>query len=330
MLGLKIKGMKLAIYFVLGFFLILIVGLMYEAEEEAEQSNSGGSIGAICSTNGEIDQESWDTQFARSGVFQDKQELFVEVAEKNGIDPVLFAAIAFHETAYGKSDPVKEKNNPGGLMGSNGLMSFPTLDDGINSMGVTLHNRIIVDGLTTIEDLGGVYAPVGAANDPTNLNINWVPTTKEIVKKLGGLTMNCEVAATGDFLPPTGKMTTTSGYGYRIDPITGAQGDFHKGLDFACTGGDPISAADSGKVLVSIKSGWGGGYGHHVIIDHGDKFTLYGHLTTVQVNLNDPVEQGQQIGTCGTTGSSTGDHLHFEVQLGQLYGERKDPSSFFE
>jgi cell wall-associated NlpC family hydrolase len=103
----------------------------------------------------------------------------------------LFSAIAFAETSKGTSSAVVEKNNPGGLMGSDGLMTFPTLDDGIQAMGDTLHNLIINRGLTSISGLGSVYAPIGSSNDPNNLNANWVPNVTSFVNSLGGLTMNC-------------------------------------------------------------------------------------------------------------------------------------------
>ncbi|MGG3570875.1 glucosaminidase domain-containing protein [Bacillus gobiensis] len=166
---------------------------------ESEQENNKGGI-ATCSIDENIEEDLWNKQFSRAGVLSEKSDVFIEVANQHDIDPVLFAAIAFHETAWGKSRAVVEKNNPGGLMGSNGLMSFPTLEDGIESMGQTLHNRIIGDGLTTIKDLGGVYAPVGADNDPNNLNKNWVPTITDLTKKLGGLTMKCKENAIGDIV----------------------------------------------------------------------------------------------------------------------------------
>lgn len=120
-------------------------------------------------------------------VLSNKANKYIEIAEKQGIDPVLFAAISLHESAWGKSNAVTTKNNPGGLMTATGLMVFPTLDDGLEAMGLTLHNRILIDGKITIEDLGAVYAPIGASNDPSGLNMYWVPTVKEIVAKLGGL-----------------------------------------------------------------------------------------------------------------------------------------------
>ena len=131
----------------------------------------------------------------------------------------------------------------------------------------------------------------------------------------------------GYYLLPVSVANVTSSYGYRTDPVTGEPGAFHQGTDFACKVGDPIFAADNGIVVVANKTGETG-YGHHVIIDHGGTYTLYGHMTNVFIDLLDEIARGTQIGTCGSTGRSTGPHLHFEVQLEQMYGTRVDPTSY--
>lgn len=93
----------------------------------------------------------------------------------------------------------------------------------------------------------------------------------------------------------------------------------HRAIDVAGRIGSPVSAADGGFVTTA-GGGWNGGYGNYVVIDHGNGFTtLYGHLTTIYVNAGETVSAGQQIGTMGNTGNSTGPHLHFEV-IYQGYG----------
>lgn len=180
--------------FCLLLVVILLLICMFGGVKMKEEANNPMGGAYVCSPTGEIHKEMWEAAFSQAGVLKDKGNKYIEVAKKQGIDPVLFAAISFHETAWGKSQAVTTKNNPGGLMTSSGLMSFATLDDGLEAMGVTLHNRILVDGKITIEDLGSVYAPVGASNDPSGLNVYWVPTVKEIAAKLGGLTMNCTLS----------------------------------------------------------------------------------------------------------------------------------------
>jgi murein DD-endopeptidase MepM/ murein hydrolase activator NlpD len=105
----------------------------------------------------------------------------------------------------------------------------------------------------------------------------------------------------------------TSGFGPRRDPIRGTSG-FHPGVDMNASYGDPIFACRSGVVVVA---GWQGGYGNATVIDHGGGMaTLYGHQSRLGVSVGQHVTAGQIIGYIGSTGYSTGPHLHFEVRLG--------------
>jgi murein DD-endopeptidase MepM/ murein hydrolase activator NlpD len=116
----------------------------------------------------------------------------------------------------------------------------------------------------------------------------------------------------GTFIRPIPGAGVTSGFGYRTDPITGAQ-SYHSGIDFGAGCGTPIMAAGSGTVL---SAGWNGGYGNATIINHGGGLaTLYGHQSQIGVSVGQTVQQGQVIGYVGTTGRSTGCHLHFEVRV---------------
>lgn len=104
----------------------------------------------------------------------------------------------------------------------------------------------------------------------------------------------------------------TSGYGWRTHPIFGTQ-RFHAGVDIDAPCGAPISAAERGTV---ISSGWHGGYGETIILDHGDGLsTLYAHQSARGASTGQQVSRGQRIGSVGTTGWSTGCHLHFEVRV---------------
>ena len=102
----------------------------------------------------------------------------------------------------------------------------------------------------------------------------------------------------------------TSPYGYRTHPTTG-QWKFHNGVDLANDKGTPIYAVRSGKVTVAT---YGSTYGYYVTINHGDGFSsLYAHMTRLVVSKGDTVEKGQLIGYMGSTGRSTGPHLHFSI-----------------
>ncbi|MEH2459277.1 murein hydrolase activator EnvC family protein [Nostoc sp.] len=104
---------------------------------------------------------------------------------------------------------------------------------------------------------------------------------------------------------------TSSPFGWRMHPILGYR-RFHAGLDFAASYGSTIRAADSGIVIFA---GWYGGYGRAVIIDHGKGITtLYGHTSELYVTEGQAVKRGQAIAAVGSTGLSTGPHLHFEVR----------------
>jgi murein DD-endopeptidase MepM/ murein hydrolase activator NlpD len=116
-----------------------------------------------------------------------------------------------------------------------------------------------------------------------------------------------------------GKPATISEYkGYFSHPVPGAiktQGIHgHNAVDLAAPLKTPVQAATEGRVLVAQVSGWNGGYGTYVVIEHpnGTK-TLYGHLHSLSVKNGDTVTQGQEIGLLGSTGHSTGPHVHFEV-----------------
>ena len=105
----------------------------------------------------------------------------------------------------------------------------------------------------------------------------------------------------------------TSEFGWRTHPIFG-NARFHSGLDIGADYGVPICAAASGVV---IESGWIGGYGNTIMIDHGSGIvTLYGHNESLAVGVGQQVNQGDVIAYCGSTGNSTGPHCHFEVRLG--------------
>ena len=104
----------------------------------------------------------------------------------------------------------------------------------------------------------------------------------------------------------------TSGFGMRHHPLFGIW-HLHTGVDIAATWGIPVLAAAEGRVLYA---GWFGGYGKIVVIDHGGGLsTLYGHLSSLLVVAGDEVRRGQPVGRVGSTGYSTGPHLHFEVRV---------------
>jgi len=116
--------------------------------------------------------------------------------------------------------------------------------------------------------------------------------------------------------------TITSRYGYRSLRISGS--NWHAGLDIDGHTGDPIVAAVGGEVT---EAGWHGGYGYLVVIKNGDTDYYYAHASEILVNVGDVVEAGDTIALVGSTGNSTGSHLHFEVRVN---GETVDPLPLLE
>lgn len=128
-------------------------------------------------------------------------------------------------------------------------------------------------------------------------------------------------AFSGRFAMPVRGARISSGYGYRHHPILGRR-KLHTGIDFAASSGTPIYAAAGGVV---ISSGYRNGYGNTVIIDHGGGIaTLYGHCSRLFVSSGQKVSKGTRIAAVGSTGMSTGPHLHFEVRVN---GSPVDPRS---
>jgi murein DD-endopeptidase MepM/ murein hydrolase activator NlpD len=115
-----------------------------------------------------------------------------------------------------------------------------------------------------------------------------------------------------------------SGFGYRIDPIYKTT-KMHAGIDFTAPQGTPIYATANGRVTTSGNTG--NGYGNHVIVNHGYGYeTLYGHMVRVKARNGQEVKRGEVIGWVGSTGKSTGPHLHYEVHKN---GTKIDPVYFF-
>lgn len=140
----------------------------------------------------------------------------------------------------------------------------------------------------------------------------------------GGGSSGGSVTGTGSFTWPCPSCTyITSRVGYRWHPVSG-QWKYHSGLDIGAAYGASIVAADGGTVTIA---GLNGGYGKCVMIDHGNGYyTLYGHMSSIAVSVGQSVSKGETIGYVGSTGVSTGPHLHFEIRQGTTI---LDPENWF-
>jgi murein DD-endopeptidase MepM/ murein hydrolase activator NlpD len=167
--------------------------------------------------------------------------------------------------------------------------------------------------------MGGPYVPVKLSPDAGAFErqLYRINVTRSQVDRL-----NRTLALVPYRKPVIGEVEFTSGFGVRSDPFLGRPA-MHTGLDFRAATGDPVRATANGKV---VSSGWAGGYGRMVEIDHGNGLsTRYGHLSEINVKVGDPIRIGQVIGTVGSTGRSTGPHLHYETRID---GEAVDPQKF--
>jgi murein DD-endopeptidase MepM/ murein hydrolase activator NlpD len=167
--------------------------------------------------------------------------------------------------------------------------------------------------------MGGPFIPVKLPADagPFERQLYRVSITRAQVDRL-----NRTLALVPYRKPVVGEVEFTSGFGVRLDPFLGRPA-MHTGLDFRAAMGDPVRATANGKVA---SAGWAGGYGRMVEVDHGNGLsTRYGHLSEIDVKVGDPIKIGQVIGAVGSTGRSTGPHLHYETRID---GEAVDPQKF--
>lgn len=224
------------------------------------------------------------------------------------------------------------------------------IQDNINSLAVKLGevqaHMLRLDGLgeklAKVAGLKPQELPSATANSGRGGSalIGAPLSIDEFAKQLGELTRNIDVKADQmsvleallvegsaqrkflPTLPPIENINYTSNFGYRIDPFTGHQ-TFHEGVDFAAETGTVINAAASGKV---IYADFHPAYGKSVEIDHGNGLvTRYAHGSELLVKEGDLVVRGQRISRVGSTGRSTGPHLHFEVRLN---GVPQNPGRF--
>ena len=167
--------------------------------------------------------------------------------------------------------------------------------------------------------MGGPFVPVKLAPDssPFDRQLYRINVTRSQVDRL-----NRTLALVPYRKPVIGEVEFTSGFGVRSDPFLGRPA-MHTGLDFRAAMGDLVRATANGKV---VSAGWSGGYGRMIEVDHGNGLaTRYGHLSDIGVKIGDVVKIGQVIGEVGSTGRSTGPHLHYETRID---GEAVDPQKF--
>jgi murein DD-endopeptidase MepM/ murein hydrolase activator NlpD len=190
------------------------------------------------------------------------------------------------------------------------------LRDAVREAGL---NPEALDTSTDKGGMGGPLVPVttGADAGPFESLVERVQTSVERLEHLDRATVTLPFGR-----PMPGDVDLTSAFGYRIDPFTRGPA-LHTGLDFKAEHGAPVRASGAGQV---VSAEYTGGYGNMVEIDHGNGVTTrYAHLSAILVSVGQPVTAGAIVGRAGSTGRSTGAHLHYETRID---GEAVDPQRF--
>ena len=160
----------------------------------------------------------------------------------------------------------------------------------------------------TVPGQGGPARPVDSAAALMALELKTAKLERELHMYEGFLRQR---GMTPSIWPVVGKLE--SGVGGRRNPFSGRGYEYHEGLDIDASYGAPVQVAATGKVIIA---GWQRGYGNVVYVDHGSGLsTRYGHLSAIDVSVGQTVTRGQTIGLVGSTGRSTGPHLHYEVRI---------------
>ena len=240
-------------------------------------------------------------------------------------------------------DPISElltKPKPGDRVSLDDGMARPTLSkigDTLDSTEAELGETLSavgnaadqeVDRLSTAlapigVDVGGPEAsePQGGPLVPT-AGMHFVERTALVARALNDIDTLRSAALTKPVGLPLKAMRLSSRFGYRLDPFVKRQA-FHSGMDFVAATGTTVRATAAGTV---INASWSGGYGKMVEIEHADGVvTRFGHLSAFLVSVGDQVEAGDPIARVGSTGRSTGPHLHYETRRG---GKTVNPSVY--
>ncbi|MGO4716160.1 M23 family metallopeptidase [Bradyrhizobium sp. 2TAF24] len=177
-----------------------------------------------------------------------------------------------------------------------------------------------MQGATPKGGIGGPFVPVKPPSkdaDTFDRQLYRISITRAQIDRL-----NRTLSLVPYRKPVLGEVEFSSGFGVRTDPFLGRPA-MHTGLDFRASMGDPVRATANGRVE---SAGWSGGYGRMIEIDHGNGLaTRYGHLSDIKVKVGDIIKIGQIIGAVGSTGRSTGPHLHYETRID---GDAVDPQKF--
>lgn len=180
-LGLGAAVLLLGLSLVIGILASVDAYMGREAEDVAADAGSGGLLTNMA-FDAAVFHAAWDKGFGH-GVLANQEQYTIAAAQNAGVNPALFAAIMANESGWGTSRAVRVDNNPSGQMSGNQVIHFSSIEAGIDGTAATLHNLVVVRGLSTLTALQQAYAPVGAGNDPGNLNSGWLSAVTSIIKQ---------------------------------------------------------------------------------------------------------------------------------------------------
>ena len=261
------------------------------------------------------DNEVMDTLLAlQAKIEQEKADLEAMKAELEQTRAEVDAAKQEQETAKQEQEAAKQEQEAARREQEAAKQEQVSAQQALKSQEAEM-DTLISQISATEQDLAAQEAELKQAANAVDAQI------KKLEQQMAPAISN--VVSEGSFAwPLPGHTTLTSLYGGRIDPFTGRPGN-HTGIDIPAAGGTPIHAAKSGVVTVSTKNG---SYGNYVVVSHSDGTSTYAHMSSRAATVGQTVSQGAVVGYVGTTGRSTGNHLHFEVRIN---GARTDPARYF-
>lgn len=279
---------------------------MASAELNAQLAGASGQGAAETAENGDL----LDTLATISDALEETS------AERDTMAKAAKAALEDADRIALDKRLLEERNN----------LIFGKLEEAVSVSMEPLDKMFRAAGLSTeavLDEVRRGYSGIGGPLTPLSMSTRGAPAeelsadearAQQILMRLDQMNMYRIAAEKAPFARPTNAgVRFTSGFGLRSDPINGGRRR-HEGLDFAGPTGTPILATGDGVV---IEAGWHGGYGRMVTIRHAFGIeTLYAHMSKIRVKKGQRVSRGDRIGDMGTSGRSTGTHLHYEVHVG--------------
>ncbi|HEX6182579.1 MAG TPA: M23 family metallopeptidase [Pyrinomonadaceae bacterium] len=239
----------------------------------------------------------------------------------------LVAAVLFCAAAYGVYGLTREavhlrieqENNRLRLENEQQRQKLRTLENRVDAIETDARRLSEISGVQTEQEGEWGTSPHGAGGPALELD---PAAVERLESRAARLEIDLRIyeaalrerARVPSIWPVEGE--STDSFGVRGNPFGGGGAEFHPGQDIAAPRGTPVLSPAEGRV---VEAGWKNGYGQLIVLDHGNGLTTrYGHLSKIEVTEGQELKRGEQLGQVGSTGRSTGPHLHYEVRIGEL------------